>query len=113
MDASGALSQTYDKHHLVPFGEYIPFGQVTRAIGLQSFAARDGYGYSPGPGPLVLDLGAPGRILPLICYEAIFPQDVAGAPARPDWLLQVTNDAWFGTFAGPQQHLAQARMRTI
>ena len=50
-------------------------------------------------------------MLPLICYEAIFPQDVRAAPGRPDWLLQVTNDAWFGTFQGPYQHLAQARLR--
>jgi apolipoprotein N-acyltransferase len=61
----------------------------------------------------LLDLGALGTVLPLICYEAIFPQDVNAAPARPDWMLQVTNDAWFGRLAGPFQHLAQARMRAI
>ncbi len=113
LDESGEIAARYDKHHLVPFGEYMPFGSVTRILGLQSFASRDGYGYSAGPGPRLLDLGPLGRPLPLICYEAIFPQDVAGAPDRPDWLLQITNDAWFGTFAGPQQHLAQARMRAI
>ena len=91
----------------------MPLGGLTRLIGLQSFAARDGFGFSPGPGPRLLDLGALGRPLPLICYEAIFPRDVAGAPERPDWLMQVTNDAWFGTFSGPYQHLAQARMRSI
>ena len=51
--------------------------------------------------------------MPLICYEAVFPQDVNGAPSRPDVLLQITNDAWFGTHAGPQQHLSQARLRAI
>ncbi len=101
----------YDKHHLVPFGEFIPLGGIARWFGLQSFAAQDGYGFSSGPGPRLLDLGAAGKVLPLICYEAIFPQDVAAAPARPDWLVQVTNDAWFGTFSGPYQHLAQARVR--
>ncbi|PZX19752.1 apolipoprotein N-acyltransferase [Palleronia aestuarii] len=111
--AGGGIDAIYDKYHLVPFGEYIPLGSLTRHLGLRSFAARDGFGYAAGPGPRLLDLGAGGPVLPLICYEAIFPQDVAAAPSRPDWLLQITNDAWFGTFAGPQQHLAQARMRTI
>jgi apolipoprotein N-acyltransferase len=54
-----------------------------------------------------------GQVLPLICYEAVFPQDVRGAPSRPDWILQVTNDAWFGTYSGPFQHAAQARLRAI
>jgi len=108
----GVIDAIYDKHHLVPLGEYIPFGELAQAVGLRSFAARDGYGFSPGPGPELLDLGALGQALPLICYEAVFPQDMRGTP-RPDWLLQITNDAWFGTFAGPQQHLAQARLRSI
>jgi apolipoprotein N-acyltransferase len=59
-----------------------------------------------------MDLGPLGRVRPLICYEAIFPA-YPGAPERPDWVLQVTNDAWFGRAAGPQQHLAQARLRAI
>lgn len=111
----GRIREIYDKHHLVPFGEFVPLGSLARLVGLRSFAARDGYGFSPGPGPgaELLDLGPLGRALPLICYEAIFPQDVAAAPERPDFLLQITNDAWFGTFSGPYQHLAQARMRAI
>ncbi len=113
VDETGQVAQLYDKHHLVPFGEYIPLGQVTRLLGLQSFAARDGYGYSPGPGPRLLDLPGIGPTLPLICYEAIFPQDVRAAPARPDLLLQITNDAWFGEISGPYQHLAQARVRAV
>uniref|UniRef100_UPI001FB1B9C6 apolipoprotein N-acyltransferase n=1 Tax=Shimia aestuarii TaxID=254406 RepID=UPI001FB1B9C6 len=60
-----------------------------------------------------LDLGGVGQALPLICYEVVFPQDVRGAPARPRLLMQITNDAWFGTFSGPFQHLQQARMRAI
>ena len=108
----GEIVDIYDKHHLVPFGEYIPLGWVARLLGLRSFAAQDGYGYSAGDGPRRLDLGWMGRPLPLICYEVIFPAEV-GAGDRPDWLLQITNDAWFGTFSGPYQHLAQARFRAV
>lgn len=111
----GRVGASYDKHHLVPFGEYIPAGDILYDLfGLVAFAAQQGNGYSAGPGPAVLDLGGGlGRVLPLICYEAIFPQDVRNAPLRADWILQITNDAWFGTWSGPQQHLAQARLRAI
>ena len=104
----------YDKAHLVPFGEYIPFGDLAFDwFGLRAFAAQAGATYSDGPGPQVLDLGPLGRVLPLICYEAIFPRFVAAAPTRPDWMLQVTNDAWFGIRTGPFQHFAQARLRAV
>jgi apolipoprotein N-acyltransferase len=111
----GKVTANYDKHHLVPFGEYIPFGDVLYDwFGLVAFAAQQGNGYSPGPGPLVLDLGGSlGKALPLICYEAIFPQGLRAAPERADWILQITNDAWFGTWSGPFQHLAQAQLRAI
>jgi apolipoprotein N-acyltransferase len=110
----GAVLGSYDKHHLVPFGEYVPFGDFAYDwFGLQAFAAQTGNAYTPGPGPVTLDLGARlGRMLPLICYEAVFPQDLRGT-TRPDWLLQITNDAWFGTRTGPFQHAAQARLRAI
>ncbi|NBE07691.1 apolipoprotein N-acyltransferase [Rhodobacter sp. CCP-1] len=111
----GRIEASYDKHHLVPFGEYIPFGDLLYDwFGLVAFAAQQGNGYSPGPGPAVLDLGGDlGKVLPLICYEVIFPQDVRAAPERADWMLQITNDAWFGTWSGPFQHMAQARLRAI
>ena len=109
----GRVVTTYDKHHLVPFGEYIPGGNLLHRIGLRGFAAQQGYGYSPGAGAVVLDLGPLGKVLPLICYEAIFPRDLRAAPERPDWMLQLTNDAWYGTFSGPQQHLVQARLRAV
>ncbi len=110
----GALMASYDKHHLVPFGEYIPLGDLVYDwFGLATFAASQGHAYTPGPGPKVLDLGPHlGKVLPLICYEAVFPQDLRTA-TRADWLLQVTNDAWFGTISGPFQHAAQARLRAI
>ncbi|MHA6264485.1 apolipoprotein N-acyltransferase [Arenibacterium sp. CAU 1754] len=113
LDARGRLAGTYDKHHLVPFGEYIPVSNLASAFGLSGLAAQLGEGYSAGPGPEVMDFGAIGRAVPLICYEAVFPQDVGGTPERATFLLQITNDAWFGRNSGPYQHLAQARMRAI
>ncbi len=115
LDGDGAPTHLYDKHHLVPFGEYAPvLGQFSDRFG--GLAAQVLAGYSAGPGPMLLDLepvlpGA-GRVLPLICYEAIFPRNLRGTE-RPDWLLQVTNDAWFGARIGPFQHLAQARLRAV
>ncbi len=112
--AGGGVGPVYDKHHLVPFGEYIPFGDTLyRWFGLRAFAAQQGNGYSAGTGPAVLDLGPLGKVLPLICYEAVFPQDLRGVPERADYILQITNDAWFGTLTGPYQHLAQAELRAI
>lgn len=112
--ADGTAAQTYDKHHLVPFGEYVPLGNLAGRLGIRGLAQREGFGYIPGPGPQLMDLpGGLGQVVPLICYEAIFPRDIAGAPGRADWLLQITNDAWFGNFSGPQQHLVQARFRAI
>ena len=106
----------YAKHHLVPFGEYIPLlGRLSEGWG--GMAGRALSGYSAGPGPQVLDLDAlglegMGRVLPLICYEAVFSRNLR-TEIRPDWILQITNDAWFGTGIGPYQHLAQARLRAI
>lgn len=114
LDAEGAAAQVYDKHHIVPFGEYVPLGDLLGRFGIHGLAAREGYGYSAGPGAALLSLpGDLGTVLPLICYEAIFPADLRAAPGRADWILQITNDAWFGTFSGPQQHLVQARFRAI
>lgn len=114
LEGGGEETARYDKAHLVPFGEYIPFGDLAyRWFGLRAFAAQAGNTYSAGPGPQVLDLGRFGKVLPLICYEAIFPGDVNAAPERADWMLQITNDAWFGTLTGPFQHFAQARLRAV
>ncbi len=112
---SGQIEDIYDKHHLVPFGEYMPFGDVLyETFGITALASKSGNGFSAGPGARILDLGPRlGRALPLICYEALFPQDLRAAPGRADFLLQITNDAWFGHLTGPWQHLDQARFRAI
>ncbi|MDE9449681.1 apolipoprotein N-acyltransferase [Aliiroseovarius sp. Z3] len=113
IDPEGQVQATYDKHHLVPFGEYIPLGDWLEQFGISAFASRAGHGYSAGPGARLLETGAAGAALPLICYEAVFPRDIRSAPGRADWMLHATNDAWFGDYSMPFQHLAQARFRAI
>ncbi len=113
LDPAGEVAARYDKHHLVPFGEYMPLMHLFARLGVFGLAANETGGYTAGPGPALLDLGAAGQVLPLICYEAIFPNDISRAPGRPDWIAHVTNDAWFGNLSGPMQHLALARLRAI
>ncbi|RLJ41249.1 apolipoprotein N-acyltransferase [Litoreibacter meonggei] len=108
----GGRVQTYHKYHLVPFGEYIPFGETLSQFGIRGMASRDGGGFSKGSGPKLIELPGIGAALPLICYELIFPRSFRGL-ARPNLLLQITNDAWFGNISGPYQHLAQARIRAV
>lgn len=112
MGPDGAIEATYDKRRLVPFGEYVPFGEWLGRIGIRGLAASDGAGFSSGskPGPLPLEIGP---AVPLICYEAIFPEEVRRQARRARFILQLTNDAWFGTRSGPYQHLDQLRMRAI
>ena len=112
VEAGGTVAAVYDKHHLVPFGEYMPFGDLLAQWGIHGLASNAGQGYSAGPGAQVIDLGALGRALPLICYEGVFSRDLRAAPERADFLLLITNDAWFGKISGPYQHLAQGRLRS-
>jgi len=112
-DEDGQIDAVYDKYHLVPFGEYLPFGNYLKRFGLRGLAAEDGNGFSAGPGAKIIDMGPLGKALPLICYEGVFPGHVASAPERPDFLLLITNDAWFGQLSGPYQHFAQARLRSV
>lgn len=107
----GSLGPHYDKHHLVPFGEYMPLWPILRHLGLPQFTGGPGLAAGPGPRTLVID-GVP-PFSALICYEVIFPNEVVAEGKRPDWMVQLTNDAWFGAFAGPQQHFVQARIRAI
>ncbi len=110
LDAQGQPNQIYDKVHLVPFGEYMPFPDLVARLGIYGLAARAGTGYTAGPSQEILQSPV-GRFLPLICYEGVFPHDINTRAERPDFLVLVTNDAWFGTYSGPQQHLIQAQMR--
>jgi apolipoprotein N-acyltransferase len=107
----GSLGPRYDKQHLVPFGEYLPYENILGPLGLRQIVRQGGF--TPGPGPQVFRIPGLPPFSPLICYEMIFPSEVVPPGQRPDWLLQITNDAWFGSFAGPRQHLAQARIRAI
>ncbi len=106
----GVLAATYDKHHLVPFGEYVPLRRFNPVPKL----TEGRIDFSPGEGAVTLALPGLPPASPLICYEAIFPAAVvARAAPRPAWLLNVTNDAWFGRSTGPHQHLAAARLRAV
>ena len=109
----GSLSALYDKIHLVPFGEYLPFQETLEAIGLEQLSRMRG-GFSRGPRPRAL-LAIPGLPLvgPLICYEAIFPGAVVQGGERPGLLVNVTNDGWFGNTTGPHQHFHQTRVRAV
>ena len=109
---NASAAQIYDKFHLVPFGEYVPFGDLLARFGIRGMAVNEGGGFAAGDGPGMIDLGPAGTILPLICYEAIFPQHLH-RDARADWILHATNDGWFGKLIGPYQHLAQARLRAV
>ena len=112
LDENANLAARYDKFHLVPFGEYLPLGSFFRHFGLDQLTGG-GEGFSEGPGPRSLKIAGVPAFSPLICYEVIFPDRVSDWQDRPEWLLNVTNDAWFGRSEGPYQHLALARMRAV
>jgi apolipoprotein N-acyltransferase len=103
------LEATYDKHHLVPFGEYMP---ARNYLPLKKITAGR-IDFSFGPGPRSLKVPGLPAFSPLVCYETIFPGAVVAPGPRPRWLLNVTNDAWFGKSTGPYQHLAAARLRAV
>ncbi len=109
LDDTGAATAIYDKHHLVPFGEYVP---LRRWLPVERLAQGRG-DFTAGPGPQTLPVPGAPPVSPLVCYEGIFPGAVSHPENRPKWLLNITNDAWFGSSAGPHQHLAIARLRAI
>jgi len=112
LDQDGLVRARYDKRDLVPFGEFLPFRPLLGWIGLGKLTAGT-VDFLPGPSRATIDLPGLPPFSPLICYEVIFSGGVLDPNARPDWLLNITNDAWFGRSSGPYQHLAMARMRSV
>jgi apolipoprotein N-acyltransferase len=108
----GAIIGTYDKAYLVPFGEFLPFQTLLESIGLEQLTRVRG-GFNAGTRRRALNIPGLPPAAPLICYEAIYPGYVLPEGPRPRWLLNLTNDAWFGITPGPHQHFAQARLRAI
>ncbi|HVG52469.1 MAG TPA: apolipoprotein N-acyltransferase [Xanthobacteraceae bacterium] len=113
IDHDGTILSVYDKVHLVPFGEYLPFQGFLESLGLQQLTKVRG-GFIPGDRYRTQDIPGAPKFSPLVCYEIIFPgEGVPRGADRPDWLLNLTNDGWFGISTGPYQHLQQARVRAI
>ena len=109
VDERGTVLAQYDKFHLVPFGEYAPFRKFLPVDKI----AHGMTDYSAGSGPNTLHLPGLPPVSPLICYEVIFPGAVLDRADRPAWLLNLTNDAWYGKTAGPHQHMAISRVRAV
>ena len=112
MDDKANIIRTFDKKHLVPFGEYLPLKSTLESIGLRKIVQVRG-AFETGKTPRLIKLPNLPPFAPLICYEVAFPQEIIEPGERPQWLLNVTNDAWYGVSTGPYQHFAQARMRAI
>jgi apolipoprotein N-acyltransferase len=112
IDPNGSIRGIYDKLHLVPFGEYLPFQSLLEKLGLQQLTKVAG-GFLSGERRRALDVPGAPKMLPLICYEAIFPGSAVPRGERPGWIVNVTNDGWFGISSGPYQHFQQARVLAI
>ena len=108
----GEIREAYDKVHLVPFGEYLPFQETLESWGIRQLTRLPG-GFSAGASRRNLPLANAPSFAPLICYEAIFPGEVLGPGPRPGFLLNVTNDAWYGNTPGPGQHLRLSQLRAV
>lgn len=112
-DSEGKLRATYDKVHLVPFGEYLPLAPVLTALGLSKLTHGLGaFDQGPLPRPLLAIPGLPPAG-GLICYEVLFPGAVIDDANRPALLINLTNDGWFGDTSGPRQHFHQTRVRAV
>jgi apolipoprotein N-acyltransferase len=112
IDHDGSVLSVYDKLHLVPFGEFLPFQDWMEKLGFVQLTKVQG-GFIPGTRRRTMEIPNAPRVLPLICYEAIFPGSVASRDDRPGWIVNLTNDGWFGISTGPYQHLQQARLRAV
>ncbi|MDP3802839.1 apolipoprotein N-acyltransferase [Brevundimonas sp.] len=106
------IANVYDKYRLVPFGEYLPAGGLLGALGVRSLTHMP-TDFSAGPRPAPIDIPGAPRAQPLICYESLYPGFTPGAAGRPGWIVNISNDAWFGRSSGPLQHLNLASYRAI
>ena len=112
INGSGEIVATYDKARLVPFGEFLPLQGLLERIGLEQLTRIRG-GFAAGTADRTLPLDGAPAMAPLVCYEIIFSGGAIDRSDRPGWMLNVTNDAWFGDSSGPRQHLHQARLRAV
>jgi apolipoprotein N-acyltransferase len=112
IDGRGNIIGAADKVHLVPFGEYVPFEETLLQFGVRGVAELPG-GFSAAATPRLIELPGGLNFYPLICYEAIFPDEISAESQTATALLNVTNDAWFGYSPGPYQHFHQARIRAV
>ncbi|HEX8379460.1 MAG TPA: apolipoprotein N-acyltransferase, partial [Allosphingosinicella sp.] len=113
IDDAGEILDAADKVHLVPFGEYLPFQAQLEALGINQLTQLPG-GFSAGGRTRLLDVAGWPSVLPLICYEIIFQDEVDGdLAARSGAIVNVTNDAWYGRTPGPYQHLRQAQLTAV
>jgi apolipoprotein N-acyltransferase len=112
IDHDGSILSVYDKIHLVPFGEYLPFQDFLEKLGIMQLTKLPG-GFIAGERRRLMQVPRAPPMLPFLCYEIIFPGETVPGNERPGWLLNLTNDGWFGISSGPYQHLQQARVRTI
>lgn len=112
LDHDASILSVYDKVHLVPFGEYLPFQDILERFGLTQLVQVKG-GFIPGDRRRAIAVPRAPRLLPLVCYEIVFPGQAVPRGERPGWMLNLTNDGWFGRSSGPYQHLQQARLRAI
>ncbi len=112
IDHDGSVLSVYDKLHLVPFGEFLPYQDWMEKLGFVQLTKVQG-GFIPGTRRRPMEIPNAPRMLPLVCYEAIFPGDIVVRDDRPGWIVNLTNDGWFGISTGPYQHLQQARLRAI
>jgi len=112
IDSGGVVGDIYDKSRLVPFGEYTPrpFKIMMDLVGIGSLFQSE---FTPGTGVKTIDVKGLPRVSVLICYEINFPAEVVDANDRPEWILNITNDAWYGQSSGPFQHFLQTRIRAI
>jgi apolipoprotein N-acyltransferase len=111
IDRTGAIVASYDKGHLVPFGEYLPFQGFWKMLGINQFVPGTN-GWAPGDGRRLMQPPGTPPFLALVCYEAVFPGDI-GDPSQAQFILNVTNDAWFAGSIGPAQHAHHARLRSV